>query len=99
MDGDYPLACGKMYSQIYTGYNFIKPKTAAQFGVSSMVSNTDIVAYDYLKNVFFNKLGVNVKACLDEDMLCPKSYCSFGYFNNVLSLKILCDKKKHILSF
>jgi hypothetical protein len=64
-----------------------------------MVSNTDIIAYDYLKKVFFTELGVNVKMCLDEDMLCPKSFCSFGCCNNLLSLKILSDKKNTFYHF
>ena len=99
MDEDYPLACGKVYSTINAGGNFVKPKTNSHFTISSMISHTDITAYDYLKKSFFTELGVNVRACMDEDMVNPKSYCSFGCLNNVLTLKILNDPKNTFYAF
>ena len=99
MVDDFPLVCGKLYCP--QGFVFTKPKAGpnVQFKVSTMISNTDIVAYDYLKKAFVKEVRVNVKACLDEDLTHPLSYCSFGCLNNLMTLKVLNDAKNRFYNF
>lgn len=94
---DYLLVGGKMYADPNElariqrqSYLFSKPNVPGWiFTQSAVMPYSEIVASDYIKTMLMQKVSSKCRLIFDDDLKDPKSYCSFGGYNNTMSIAIL----------
>lgn len=92
----YPLVGGKLHpdkgalATLGLGsYPFTKPNNKKTFTQSYVMPYSEVLASDYVKIFLTKELNAKIHLVFDEDLKTPKSFCSFGGFNNNLSYSIL----------
>lgn len=90
----YPLVGGKLHpkeGKLY--YSFGKPGSTKTFTQAYVMPYSEVLASDYIKVFMVKELNARVHLVFDEDLKEPRSFCSFGGYNNNLSLSILKNSK------
>lgn len=99
-DEEYCLVGGKLHAdpRMLTilgkaSYVFTKPGGTTCFTQSYVMPYSEIIAADYVKMLIMKDLNAKCHLVFDEDLREPRSYCSFGGYNNNLSIAILHNSK------
>lgn len=90
----YPLVVGKLHPKDGTrSYLFVKPGSTSEFTQAYVMPYSEVLASDYIKVFMVKELNAQVHLVFDEDLKEPGSFCSFGGYNNNLSLSVLRNSR------